>query len=750
MDKDKNLFKDLFPKIINNRGKEENFKVDEMVYDLNRETGLDEKTCENVVKSVIKRIIEINKSKIKSNFVRELICVELSNRDLGKYRNIFVKGIDYNKNKFSLKEEFIQKYKNKEPDWGDLGYFVYKRTYSRIIHKENRKEEFWETIKRVVEGVFTTLKNHCTSLGLPWDDEEGHMKAEKMYKKIWNFKFTPAGRGLWMMGTNFIKRHGSMALNSCAFVSTEDIDIKIAKPFCFTMDALMLGVGVGFDTKGDRKILIKEPAKKNKKKFVVPDSREGWVEALNKVIEGYFLGKEIPEFDYSAIRKKGEPIKGFGGVASGYKPLEKMLEDVKSILDNRIGKHITSLNIVDIMNLIAKCVIAGNVRRSAEIALGNAENKDFILAKQDKDKLSSHRWASNNSIIGKIGMDYTFIVDQIVKNGEPAVIWLENSKKFGRMCEKPNWKDKEAKGVNPCAEQTLESYELCCLSETFPSRHKSYEEFEETLKYAYLYAKTVTLINTHWKQTNAVMLKNRRIGISQTGIIDAFCKHGRREMIEWSKKGYNFLKDLDEEYSKWLCVPKSIKITTVKPSGTVSLLAGVSAGIHYPHSEHYIRRIRISDNSDLLNKLEESNYKIEKDSYSPNTSVIEFPVKKELFTKGKRNVSIWEQLMNAVDYQKYWSDNQVSVTVSFKEEEKQDIKSVLECAEDKLKCISFVPISDHGYKQAPYEEIDKEKYEKMKSEITPLYLKDYNGKSEGEMYCDNDSCIVNGEKSEEV
>ena len=154
-----------------------------------------------------------------------------------------------------------------------------------------------------------------------------------------------------------------------------------------------------------------------------------------------------------------------------------------------------------------------------------------------------------------------------------------------------------------CGEQSLESFELCCLVETFPSRHDSYEEFEETLKYAYLYAKSVTLVNTHWNESNAVMGKNRRIGTSQTGIIDAFAKHGRRSVLEWSDKGYNFLRELDEKYSDFFCVPQSIKITTVKPSGTVSLLAGVSPGIHYPHAEYYIRRIRISNKSSLVDLL---------------------------------------------------------------------------------------------------------------------------------------------------
>jgi adenosylcobalamin-dependent ribonucleoside-triphosphate reductase len=543
------------------------------------------------------------------------------------------------------------------------------------------------------------------------------------------------------MGTDFIARHGSMALNNCGFASTGDIDLKYSKAFEFVMDALMLGVGVGFDTKGAGKIEIKQP-KEGTFQFKIPDSREGWVEALKLMLEAYFLGKQVPEYDYSLIRPAGEPIRGFGGIASGPDPLEEMLNDIQGILENRVGEPITSLDIVDIMNHIGKCVVAGNVRRSAEIALGDPTDMDFILCKQDKEKLYSHRWASNNSVFAMKGLDYSFIAKQIAVNGEPGIVWLENAQAYSRMKDKPDWKDKKAAGVNPCGEQTLESFELCCLVETFPSRHDSYEEFQETLKYAYLYAKSVTLMNTHWPETNAVMLKNRRMGISQTGIVEAFVKHGRRTMLEWCDNAYNYLQDVDEKYSDWLCIPRSVKLTTVKPSGTVSLLPGVTSGIHYPHSEYYIRRIRISKNSDLIDKIKAAGYKIEDDKYSKSSYVIEFPVHEENFDRSKDDVSIWEQAQNAADYQKYWSDNQVSITITFNKDEADQIEYVLECFEDKLKAVSFLPIDEHGYEQAPYEKIDKEKYEEMTKDLKPLDLSETKERAIGEKYCDSDKCSV--------
>jgi adenosylcobalamin-dependent ribonucleoside-triphosphate reductase len=363
--------------------------------------------------------------------------------------------------------------------------------------------------------------------------------------------------------------------------------------------------------------------------------------------------------------------------------------------------------------------------------LGNDHhNKKLVSSLKDMALCYNHKVVS----VKKIGTDtvYNGTVDEFHNYGI-----VLNEKKT-----KSNRPKLEMVFTANCGEQTLESFELCCLAETFPSRHESFEEYRESLKYAYLYAKSVTLVNTHWKETNAVMLKNRRMGISQTGITEAFVKHGRRKVLEWCDKGYEYLQELDEEYSSWLCVPQSIKLTTVKPSGTVSILAGVTSGIHYPHSEYYIRRVRVSSNSDLIPLLEDANYRIEEDQYSNNTMVIEFPCHCENFSRGKEDVSIWEQAENAAAYQKYWSDNQVSITVTFKPEETDEIEHVLECFEDKLKAISFLPIKEHGYEQAPYEEITKEEYEERVAELKPLKLSETVDEAIGEKFCDSDTCKV--------
>jgi len=278
--------------------------------------------------------------------------------------------------------------------------------------------------------------------------------------------------------------------------------------------------------------------------------------------------------------------------------------------------------------------------------------------------------------------------------------------------------------------------------ETFPAKHDNYEDYQRTLKIAYLYGKTITLSNTHWPETNAKMLKNRRIGLSQSGVVQAFNKFGRREMYEWCDRAYSYVQSLDEEYSNWLCIPKSVRTTSIKPSGTVSLLNGSSPGIHFPENEYYIRRIRFSKDSKLLDTLRDAGYNIEDDSYSPNTVCVEFPVHEPYFYKGKKDVSIWEQLEIAAQYQHYWADNSVSVTITFKPEEANQIKDALEMYETRLKAVSFLKYEETGYVQAPYEPITKEKYEELIKDVRTIQRFDVEQQGSGTKFCDGQYCEI--------
>jgi len=646
---------------------------------------------------------------------------------------------------FTLGPTFLSNYEGRQPAWGPVGYFVYKRTYARPL-ENGETEEFWQTCKRVVEGVYTTQKMHCKSLGLPWNDQKAQRSAQEMFTRMWEFKWLPPGRGLWAMGTPAIFDKGSAALNNCAFVSTNNIDTDFAAPFCFLMDMSMLGVGVGGDTLGANKVKI-VPPKISEEPYIVEDSRGGWVSLVRTILNA-FIGKgPLPKhIDYSEVRPKGAKINGFGGIASGPEPLIKLATNLIALLTPKEDspEKITSTQIVDIFNYIGVCVVSGGVRRTAEIMFGSPEDKEFIELKQDKQALKDRRWASNNSIFGKVGMNYGSIAESMAVNGEPGIIWLGNMRKFGRMGDPPNNKDRRAMGSNPCSEQTLESFELCCLVENFMARHENLEDFKRTLKYAYLYAKTVTLIPTHDPRTNAVMMRNRRIGCSLSGIVQAIEKLGRRKFLKWCDKGYRYIKELDNTYSEWLCVPRSIKMTSVKPSGTVSLLCGSTPGIHHAHSQYYIRNIRLADTSPLVDIAKKGGHVVEKDVYADNTVVVSFPVKEEYYSKGKESVSIWEQFALAADLQRYWADNQVSVTITFKEDEIKDIKTCLEIYETQLKSVSLLPLTNHGYEQAPYIKIDKSKYLELTAQTKPLLAikgNTHDNQTE-DKFCSSDSCIL--------
>ena len=645
---------------------------------------------------------------------------------------------------FSLSHVFMARFEGLQPDWGPIGYFTFKRTYARPT-SDGGTEEFWQTCKRVVEGVYSLQKTHCLQHNLPWSDSKAQRSAQEMFERMWNFKWLPPGRGLWVMGTPVIERKGGAALNNCAFVSTENIDIDFTGPFEFLMDMSMLGVGVGADTLGAGKVDIVRPSK-NMEVFVVDDSREGWVNLVKRILNSYIGKADLPDhIDYSFLRPKGAPLKGFGGFSSGPDPLIELVANLHKVLalpDNMYSAPITTSQIVDIFNYIGKCVVSGGIRRTAEIMFGEPNDREFMELKQDQDALYDRRWASNNSIKAEIGQSYKAIAPLIAKNGEPGVVWLENMRDYSRMKDGADFKDYRAQGSNPCSEQTLESYELCCLVETFPARHNSMADWQRTLKYAYLYAKTVTLVPTHNTRTNAVTLRNRRIGCSQSGIIQAMEKFGRHKYLSGCDLGYDYVQRLDVQYSDWLCVPKSIKTTSVKPSGTVSLLCGSTPGIHYPHSEYYIRNVRVDDTSPLLEAARQAGNPVEPCQYAPNTWVVSFPVKEENFKLSKDDVSIWQQFANAADLQYYWTDNQVSITVTFRPEEAKDIEACLDHFQTRLKSISLLPITDHKYAQAPYIKISEEEYLELKNKITGDISIAGNAHDTDDKFCDGAKCEI--------
>lgn len=778
---------------------------------------------------------------------------------------------------FKLTADFIEQFKGKQPEMGPLGAIVFARTYSREL-PDGSTEQFWQMAQRVVEGAFTILKWHYDRVGVPWDEARWMPEAEQMFTRIWELKFLPAGRGMWLMGTDFMYEHGSAGLCSCAFVSTKNIDTELAEPFCWAMEASTLGIGCGFDVDGSKKnLIIKKPDSYGHVIHIVADSREGWVDSLRVLLNAYLTGSHLPRYDYSQIRPKGTLLKSFGGRASGPGPLITMHEDLITMLDASIGMPLDSEHIADIFNMIGRCIVSGNIRRSAQIALGDPDDDKFMRLKEDKEKSIAYRWASNNTIKAPLKdvnnkALYEKVVDLNIAGTDVGLVFMDLIRTRGRLIDGFNDSDAYADGVNPCqpadaliwdedhylriddqsaktwtswrtgtkevlkltlntgeifkctpehkvvirtedgyadccakdaidkfvinpfewlkmqdtdrinnypdiearqivkieslgimevwdyrmneaphynlcqgvilancGEQALESYEVCNLVETYPYRHINLEDYKDTLKYAYLYGKIVTLLPTHWKRTNAVMARNRRIGISQSGIVEAMNSIFKIDLAGQLGEAYQHLRKLDADFSHEFIVNKSNRLTTVKPSGTNSLLAGCSPGIHYPHSEYYIRRVRLSDNSHLIPPLVKAGIGLEPDVYSPNTMVASFPIKSVNFSKGKDDVSVDEQFSHVRTYQTYWSDNQVSVTITFKPEDRGALVEALSSYEGRFKSVSFLVDGD-VYAQAPLQSISEDEYLELSKDLQPLDLSDVRVQGTGVMYCTNDKC----------
>ncbi|MBI1694774.1 ribonucleoside-triphosphate reductase, adenosylcobalamin-dependent [Lactobacillus crispatus] len=706
--------------------------------------------------------------------------------------------------RIKLDPDFIDSVKQEvKPHWGELGWVTYKRTYARWLPDQNRAENWDETVKRVIEGninldprlhdnpsaeVITELTN----------------EAQKLFRLVYGLAATPSGRNLWISGTDYQKRNGD-SLNNCWFIAIRpqkygDSHIvpaylnpeqkAVSMPFSFLFDQLMKGGGVGFsvvneniaqipsvDNKVDLAVIIdkKSPSYKASLKvgaidkdewekqsapddtiyYKLPDTREGWVLANARLIDMHFNATNPDHkiklaLDISDIRPYGAKIHGFGGTASGPMPLVEMFIDINNVINARVNSKLTAVDGTDICNLIGKTVVAGNVRRSAELALGSSDNQDFIKMKQDKEKLYHHRWASNNSVaINSKFNNYGPIADGILHNGEPGIVNLDLSRNYGRIVDGYQAGiDDSVEGTNPCGEISLANGEPCNLFEVFPYvAEQEGWDLKEAFGLAARYTKRVTFSPYDWEISREIIHKNRRIGVSMSGIQDWLLndlghrvvtgfedavdqENGQKikkpiydpQAVKMVDSLYQAVVDADKTYSKELGCNESIKHTTVKPSGTVAKLAGVSEGMHFHYAGYLIQRIRFQASDPLLPALKECGYHTEPDIYTPNTICVEFPLRaahadsKNFASAG--TVSIAEQFATQAFLQTYWSDNAVSCTVTFQSDESDQIAPLLYQYRHIIKSTSLLPYYGGSLKQAPKEPIDKQTYEARAALIT--------------------------------
>lgn len=620
-------------------------------------------------------------------------------------------------------------------DWSNLAKIIYKRTYSRIT--PSGENETWEqTVDRVIEGNIGKYR------GTEYLEQN---EEERLRYFLLNRKASPAGRGLWFSGTPAQKKLGGMGLNNCAYFSLENIYTLVD-----VQDYLMLGSGVGVSV--EHKFVSKLPKVKKDVQithqtttdadFIIPDSREGWNKLTSKLLKAFFDTGKGFTFSSVCVRGAGEPIKGFGGVASGPLPLINYVEKVSAIVKAREGRHLRPIDCLDIICCIGEMVVSGNVRRSAIIILGDPWDKEYLKAKRwELGNIPNYRDKANLSVICDDIEDLHPLFWKTYEDGEPfGIVNRTNMQKYGRMGEK---KRDNAVGVNPCGEVPLESGEICNLQEIYLPNLESAEEFKEAGRLMHRWGKRVSDEPYHNPTTDRIVKKNRRIGTGITG-----CLQSTLFTPDTLNEVYEVIQKENVAYSKQLGIPESIRTTTVKPSGTLSKIGECTAGIHPSFSQYYIQRVQFSSNDKLVPLLREAGHKVEfikrfDGTYDRDRVTVEFYIKTEDGTAcADRDFGTWKQLEVLKMAQKYWSDNSVSITVYYKREELEEVKSWLKDNLNEIKCISFLCHDEHGFDQAPWEAMTAEEYERLGAKVKPIDFEDITLGEMSSVECEGGSCPI--------
>lgn len=649
--------------------------------------------------------------------------------------------------RYNLTESFKQSLRNRKPNFGYglFGEVVYYRSYSR--RKADGSQEHWaDTVIRTIEGIMSIRLDWHLKNNIFWDHKKWQQFAEDMTTAQFNMEWMPPGRGLWAMGSDMMYERGSMCLYNCAFTQ-----LKGVEDLCWLMDALMCGVGVGFEASSRPISFFKSPYEQYSYTYTIPDSREGWVDSLRHLLKSYMHGsnenKHSVVFDYHEVRPVGSPIKGFGGTASGPEPLRILHEQVRDLCEVYVRGGMSPVRFyTDVANMIGVCVVAGNVRRSAEIGLGSIQDDEFMDLKDYTlyPERAAFGWMSNNSV--KLHSDADFdrmqdIASRVINNGEPGYLNMRNVK-YGRLGHRDSVED-YAIGLNPCGEIPLEDKEVCNVADTLPTRCGDHNVWIRACQYATFYTSTVALLPTHHTCTNAVVTRNRRIGV---GIIDYAGwkqQEGLNKVIKHMRRGYKQIRHTNEQLAKEAGVRDSIRVTTIKPGGSTTKQAGRQPGIGHPNFRYMIRRIRVQKGHPIEAMLITANVPCEPCANQPDfTTVFEFPVYMGE-TRTIEEVDLWEQALNLVTVQREWADNAVSNTLVFKHKEKPIIEHVLSAIAPMTKSVSLLEYSTGAYKQMPEEGITPEEYHRRVNEIHPIDWSTFrNSDGVDEKFCDGDKCTV--------
>lgn len=673
-----------------------------------------------------------------------------------------------------LSQKFLSKYRYKETTpMTPLGEFVYYRTYSRFLPEKGRREYWWETCRRAVEY-------NCSIV------DTSEEEAEKLFDNMYNLKQFLAGRTLWVGDTKSAKKFPMSNFN-CSFLKIDSI-----KSYCDMFYLLMLGSGVGFRTfKEDvdklpkfRKniTLTHKPHTPIKKEYrqedttysenryfselVVGDSKEGWVDALRIFLEIFSLDakKRYKQLiiNYDNVRPRGERLKTFGGTASGHESLMLMLNKIYQLFRSKKTDDfkLTTLDCLDIANMLAENVVSGGVRRSSQINLSEIEDKSIRDAKtnlftQDEngnwilDEKLSHRMKSNNSIGFRkkpTREELEEIFKSIRYSGEPGFINIEEAKR----------RFTSFTGTNPCGEILLPNNGLCNLvtvnvygfvEDGKLNKKELLEAFELNTRAAYRMT-CLTLELEHWDR---VQKEHRLIGCSMTGWQDAMSvlNYDMRQQSNLLKEIKDTVKHAVREYAIMLGTKECKLATTIKPEGTLSLLPTVSPGVHHSYSPYYIRRVRISSDDPLLKVCENLGLtvlnEVGQDDKTCNTKVVEFYVKSPT-DKTRNDVSAIEQLETYKMFMENYVEHNASNTITVK---RNEWRKVIDWVYDNWDCIvgvTFLSIDDNYYPLMPYESITEDEYKAgyKNITITPELISKYENVQVGELEIGSDDECSSG------
>ena len=591
--------------------------------------------------------------------------------------------------------------------------FIHLSRYSRWLPEEGRRETWNETVGR----YFNFFEEHLDEMHDFKLDDKTRTELEE---GVLDTSVMPSMRCLMTAGEAL--RRENIAGYNCSYVAVDRV-----AAFDEILYVLMNGTGVGFSV--ERQFTTKLPVVAEEfyhsdTMITVADSKLGWAKALKELIGMLYIG-QIPKWDLSKVRPAGAPLKTFGGRASGPEPLQSLFQFCVNTFQHAKGTKLSSLQCHDIVCKIAEIVVVGGVRRSALISLSNLSDDRMRHAKSGQWwEQNAQRALANNSACYTEKPDIGIFMDEWKalydsKSGERGIF---NRASANKMAEKNGRRSIEGHdfGTNPCSEIILRDREFCNLSEVVVRPNDTEETLLKKVELATILGTfQSTLVN--FKYVSNMWRKNcseeRLLGVSLTGIMDCTLTNGKQGNVALEALLNKLRKHAVETNKKWakkIGINRAAAITCVKPSGTVSQLVDAASGIHARHNEYYIRTVRGDKKDPLTQMMVDAGFPVEDDVMNPNhTSVFSFPMKVDRGAVFRTDMTAIEQLELWLTYQKNWCEHKPSVTISVKEHEWLEVGAWVYEHFDYMSGVSFLPFSEHTYKQAPYQDCDKEEYEKI-------------------------------------